>query len=128
MNANEVDQPAAHQRQSFVRVVKQLPHGNGCAGLRSQVSEVADIFRAERVFQEEEAVRLQVLGQANGHNGRHALMHVMQKLHVVAELFAQVFKEPGDRAAIGSRLPGFRLIVRHGLRRSTAGGIGGNGP
>jgi hypothetical protein len=78
MNTNEVDQPTAHQRQPFVRVVEQLSHGDGRAGLRSHVSEIANVLRAERILQEEKAKGLQVLGQPDGHDRRHAFVHVVE--------------------------------------------------
>ena len=46
--------------------------------LLPEVGEVTDVFRAERVFEEEQVVRLQVLGQLVGEDRRHPLVDVVQ--------------------------------------------------
>ena len=70
----------------LVRVVEQLAHRDRRAGLRAELLEVADVLGAERVFEEEQLERLQVLGQLDRQDRRHALVHVVQQFHLVAEL------------------------------------------
>ena len=70
-----------------------------------QLLEVADVLRAERVFEEEQLVRLQVLGQLHRQDGRHPLVDVVQQLDLVAELLAQVLEQLRHGADVRPRLP-----------------------
>ena len=78
VNTNEVDQPFADKRHVFVGIVEKFSHGQGRARLLAHFAEVTNVLGAERIFQEEEMVRLQVLGHLDRQNGRHALVHVVQ--------------------------------------------------
>jgi hypothetical protein len=111
VQAEEVDQPPGHQRHPLVGVVEQLAHRNRRRRLLPQRGEVADVLRAQRVLEEEQVVRLQLAGQPDGQHRRHALVHVVQQLHRVAHLLAQVLEQPGHRADVGARLPQLGAVV-----------------
>ena len=72
-------------------------------------TEVVDVLRGERVFQEEKVVRLQVLGEADRLDGRDTLMKIVQQLHGIAELRAQVVEQARRLAHIGRRLEDLRM-------------------
>jgi len=77
MDADEVDETVGDQPKPFVGIVEQLSHRDGAGRQLSQMAEVADIFRSERVLDEEGTVRLEVLHEPHGQDGRHALVHVV---------------------------------------------------
>ena len=66
VDADVVDQPFADQRRPFVRAVEQFAHGERRGALLADLAEVGDVFRRERVFQEEQLELLGVLGELHG--------------------------------------------------------------
>jgi hypothetical protein len=70
------------------------------------VTKVPNILRREGVFEEEEAKLLEVLGEAHRVDRRQPLVHVMEQLDLVPELFSQVLEELRDAPAI------FRWVER----------------
>ena len=93
------------ERQVLVRSVEQLAHRNRRARLLPQQAEVAVVFGRERVFEEEQAVRLQRLAERDRLDQRHALVDVVQQLDLVAELRAQMLEQLRQHPDVRRRLP-----------------------
>ena len=86
VDADEVDQPLGDERHVFVLRVEQLAHRDRDARLLAQQPEVVVLLGRERVFEEEQAVRLERLAEVDRLVRRDPLVHVVQQLDLVAEL------------------------------------------
>ena len=98
VDADEIDQAPAYEIEPFSRVVEQFTHGEGSGTLLPQDFEISHVLRCERIFKEEEPIRLQLLGEADGINGRQALVHVVEQFNFLAEFLAQILEELRVRA------------------------------
>ena len=86
-------------------LLNSSPMAMGVLLLLAQMLEVSDVFRGERIFQEEHPDGFQVLGQLDGHDGGQQLVDVGQQLDLFAEPLAQLSEKPGKLPGEGSRLP-----------------------
>src|SRR5919202_2093611 len=120
VHADEVDQPIADQRHVFGLIDEQLAHGDRHRRLLAQDAEVLDVFRRERVLQEEQPVRLEVARQLDRLDRRHKLVHVVQQLDLLAEPTAQVLEQARHDEAVRTGLP--RLLLGPQVGRLATGG------
>ena len=120
-DADEVDEALANERHILNRVGEELTKRDGRRTLASKKSQVLRIFGRNRIFEEEEPVRLECFGQLNRIDRRDALVHVMQELDVLPEARAEVLEEPRNDPAIGTRIPVLALpkITVHTIGRLT---------
>jgi len=109
VHADKVDQTLADERHVLCRADKQLAQGDGRGALLAHHAQVVDVLRREQVFEEEQAVLLQGLGQPDGLNGGNALVDVVQQFHFVPEGTAQVGEQARRRHNVRRRLPGALL-------------------
>ena len=101
----EVDESFLNQGHILGLVNEEFAHGNWGSGLLAHDTEVAVILRRERIFQEEEVVRFECFRQAKRLHRRYALMHVVEQLHTIAQLVAQVLEEPRHLPHVRRWLP-----------------------
>src|SRR5262249_4474442 len=107
MAADEIDQPPGDEFEPFVWIIEELAHGDGSGALLAENFEITDILRSKRIFEKEQTVRLQFLGQADGVNGREALVQVVEQLDFFPEMLAQVFEKFRNGAPVSGRLEEF---------------------
>src|SRR5262249_152383 len=133
---DKIDQAVRDQRDILMLGVEELSHRDRCGTLLPQEPEMIVLLRWERVFDKERAIRFQILAELDRLAGRNPLVDVLQKLGVVAQLGAEVFKQIRNLADVSCRLPdlagtggtaGPRLTGRPSLRRGAVGGHPGNG-
>src|SRR5881394_4196379 len=92
VDADEINQPLFDEGHVFVLGVEQFTHGQRRTRLLAQQAEMIVVFRRERVFQKKQTIGFERLAQIDRLIQRHALVHVVQELDIVAEFGAQVFK------------------------------------
>ena len=92
VDADVVDEAAFDERLPFVGAVEELAHGDGGSAVLANLMEVGDVFRRERVFEEEHVVLLGFFAEFDGLIGGVALVHVVEELDFVAQFFAGDFK------------------------------------
>src|SRR6185437_9250095 len=93
MDANVNDEAVLDQRLPFVRAVEQLAHGKGRCAMGADLAEIIDVFRGERILEEEEPELLHIFGELNRKTRRNAFVHVVQKLNLRSEFLAGRFEE-----------------------------------
>ncbi len=77
VHPHEVDQPVFDQRLPFARIVEQLAHRLWRRTLLADIGKPVDVFRRERVFQEVQLERLDILGELHGVDGLEPLVDVV---------------------------------------------------
>ena len=123
VRAHEVDQAVRDQGHVFVLGVEELTHGDGHARLLAQQAEVLVLLGRERVLDEVRVIALQLLADLDRFRQGHALVDVVEQLHLFAQLQPDVLEELGEEAHVGSRLPhrgGTRGSIHLLLRRGAA--------
>ena len=73
-----VDEAVFDQHVPLMRVVEQFAHSERRRAVRTNLPEVVDVFRRERVFEEEQPELLHVFRELYCQARRHTFMHVMQ--------------------------------------------------
>src|SRR5262245_34658506 len=91
--ADVIDQVLGDQLLALPQARISLAHSNWRAGLMADEAKRVEIFRRQRVLEIEELVGLKILCQLQGLAGRDPLVHVVQKLHAVPELFAKMLEQ-----------------------------------
>ena len=98
-------------------LLNSSPMASGVADWCRMVSNQPMSSGRQEIFQEEQPVRLDVLGELHGVNRMKTFMHVVQQLDVVTHLTADVVDHPEHGTAIGTgvevvavRRPGGRCI------------------
>ena len=107
--ANVVNQLFLNQVHAIPERVEKFTHGEGRGGVLANQAEALLVFRAQRVFQEEEMVGLEFMRQARGLHGAKLFVTVVHQFDFFPQLGAQVVKEPGYHAQIRRRLEEFDL-------------------
>ena len=100
-HANEVDQPLGDQRQPFVRIDEQLAHGLRRRALLAHQPKAGDLLGRKRVFEEEQAVWFEQLGQRHRVMWMQVLVHVVGELEAKAKLVAKVGEHLGNVFEVG---------------------------
>ena len=85
-------------------VHKELPESDGGRATLAEHPQPLQLFGREGVLKEVEAVRLQLLGQPDGLNGRKALVDVVEQLDLKAYAAAQVFKKARHATGVRFRI------------------------
>ena len=116
MHAQEIDQALFDQQPPFVRVVEQLAHGDGRGAQLADVAEPFDIFRGERIFEEEQLERFNIFGKLDGIDRRKALVDIVEQLHLIANAAADVLDHLEHVAGVSAR------VVVGALRARLLGG------
>ena len=98
-----IDQALGDQRLPLVRAVEQLAHGDRRGAVLADLPEVAEIFRRERIFEEEHFELLGVLAELHGLVRQQAFVHVMQQFDFLAQLLAADFQTASGRGAHSTR-------------------------
>ena len=104
MAANEVDELVGNQRRDLTRVVEQLAHGNGGAGLAAHHLEPLDLLGSERILVEEQTVLLQLLSQMDRVDGIEMLVHIVAEIDAKAEAVAHIIEQLGHAQLIAQRI------------------------
>ncbi len=102
--ANEINQLLGEQRQCLPARVEQLAHCQRRGRVLADQAEALFVLRAQRVFQEEQVIRLKFLRQPRRLNRVQPLVDIVQELDLFAQRHAQVFQQPGDNSQIRPRL------------------------
>ena len=126
VDADEIDQPIADERDVFGLIHEQLAHRDRNRRLLTQDAKVLDVFWRKRVFEKKELVGLEVAREPDRLDGWHPLVDVVEQLDLVAEVGAHALEQPGNDAAVRPGLPG-RLIRPEmrgllGIASSVSGG------
>ena len=126
MTADEINPAVGHQGQPLAAVHEQFAHGQGRGTLLPHELEPCHVFRSHGVFQKEEAERFHGLGQNQRLCGRNAFMHVVDQVHVEANLRAQVVEHLHGVVDVRRRLKdrGSHHAVRTRLQNRVGRGVG----
>ena len=106
----DVVEPLGHQLPPLQGVVEQLAHCDGHRRLGPHGLEPLDLLRGQGVLQEEQPVRLQLLCQTDGLDGRQPLVDVVEQFDLIPQFVPQVGKELHHSLAVL-----MRVVVGAGL-------------
>ncbi len=119
MAADVINEALGDEGLPLVRAVEELAHGERGGAVLADLAEVVDVFGREGVFEEEEVELLGLLGELYGLIRGIALVHVVEKADLFAELGATLFEEL-EAAAHGDERFEEGLVVE----RLVGGGCG----
>ena len=107
--ADVVDEPFGDQLLAVPDRVEHLAHRDGRGGVLADQAERRLVLGRRRVLDPERPVLLQRRAQPAGLDRRQAVVHVVQDVHAVAELFADVGHHLRREVQVGRGLPGVLL-------------------
>ena len=87
------DKPLFNKRRPFVRAVEEFAHGDGRGALLADLPEPGEVFRRERVLNEEDVQLLDGLAELHGLPGIELLVHVRGPLDFRGELLTAGFQQ-----------------------------------
>src|SRR5262245_46061936 len=106
MNANEIDQPVGDQGNILMLRIEQLPHRYWSAALLANQTKMIVLLGRQRILDEVGSVPFKLLTEGYCLARTDPLMHIMQKLDIIAQFDSQVLEERWDQPDIRSRIPG----------------------
>ena len=90
VHADEVDQPFGDEGLPLAWVDEQLAHRQPRRALAADHAEPVDVLRGQRVLQEEQVERLDILGEPHCIDGLQPFVDVVQQLDLIAHRAADV--------------------------------------
>ncbi len=112
VDPDEIDQAVLDEHFPFACVHEELAHCQRNAGGFPHASEVADVLRSGRVFQEEESVLLKLLCEVDGKDRLDPFVNVVQQFDFVPDCRAEVLKQFRYDADVGRFVPGPLIRAR----------------
>src|ERR1019366_3869801 len=85
MHTDVVDQLFRNQGLPFVRAIEQFSHGDWRRAILTNLPEVSQIFRRERIFKEEHTELFRLFTELHRFVWRQALMHIMEQFNFIAK-------------------------------------------
>ena len=104
VHADKVDQPVLDERRPLSRVVEEFPHRDGRGALLPDVSEPLQVFRRERVLQEEQLEGFRVFRELDRVHRNEPFVNVVEEFDVRGRIRADVADHVEDPPRVFPRV------------------------